>query len=154
MTKQTLLEQYNELIQYNADQIIKSALSLKLLNLYSILYLNGYQPRWCESCQRDYFIELQKTGLKKIELMQEYESRTLIPNWTELKYIRVENQHFNSLYITDKQAFELLKHGLLTEKDFIKLPDCYIEIIEVPVNIEPEIEVKTTENVKKQSKKR
>jgi len=119
-------ESFNKLIKLDIAQIVSSELCLELLKCYSILYLGGIAPSFCEICIRGYFTELKKTGEMRIINYEKIKSRTLIPNWCGLKYIPAESDHFNSEMLTDETAGILLFKGSLQESDFKKLPDSYI----------------------------
>jgi hypothetical protein len=121
--RSSLRQDLEEVLSKTVEEVIASPLSLKLLNLYSKLYLNGEQLGWCESCQRDYYWTLKREGHLKIEVMEEIEKRTCEPAWTGLKYIHTEGRHYNNEIITDKQAIDLLEKGVLTEADFVKMPE-------------------------------
>ncbi len=125
MRSSTLINDLEDILSKTVEEVINSSLSLKLLNLYSKLYLNGEQPRWCASCQRDYYSQLQREGHLKIKEMEEIEKRTCVPAWNGLKYIHKAGRHYNNEIITDTQAIDLLERGFLTEQDFTKLPEGY-----------------------------
>src|SRR4030042_3373944 len=123
MRSSTLIKDLEEVLSKTVEEVIASPLSIKLLNLYSMLYLNGEQPRWCESCQRDYYNQLKREGHLKIELMEEIQKRTCKPAWNGLKYIHKAGRHYNNELITDTQAIDLLERGFLNESDFIEMPE-------------------------------
>jgi hypothetical protein len=145
-----LIKDLEEILSKTVEEVIASPLSLKLLNLYSKLYLNGEQPRWCESCQRDYYNQLKCEGYLKIKLMEEIEKRTCIPAWNGLKYIHKAGRHYNHELITDVEAIDLLERGFLSESDFIKMPEGFNpEDAKVVQEILKETEVKVSRKTKK-----
>ena len=119
-----LINEYNDLMACDVEVFIKTSASLRLLKMYSMLYLNGSQPRTCEKSIRNYYNELKTTGKMKAEQMEEVQNRTNVPNWEGLRYIH--GDHYSNLYITDRQAINLLTLGLLNETDFKVLPKEYI----------------------------
>lgn len=93
---------------------------------------------------------------------EEVQNRTCEPVWNGLKYIHKAGRHYSDKNITDKQAIELLESGMLSEKDFNKLPEGYKKIIEVgciplpPINnTEPQKEeiIELKKDKKKRNKK-
>lgn len=119
-----LIKEYKEIMACDVEVYIKTSASLRLLKMYSILYLNGSQPRTCEKSIRNYYRELKTTGQMKAVQMEEVQNRTNVPNWEGLRYI--QGDHYSNLYITDRQAINLLTLGLLNETDFKVLPKEYI----------------------------
>lgn len=120
-----MIELVKEILSHSIEEVIASSLSLKLLKVYSTLYLNGRQPRLCAGCQRDYYIQLSKNGLLKAKQMENIKDRTCKPAWKGLKYIPPTGRHWNDKLITDAEANKLLRAGHLKEEDFHKLPDNY-----------------------------
>lgn len=116
-----LADEVNELINSDVEEIIKSSASLDLLKIYSILYLNGAQPRTCASSIRNYYFELKKTGIMKAEKLEAIKNRTCKPKWNGLRLIN--GDHFSNEWITDEEAIKLLQRGYLNESDFDVLPD-------------------------------
>lgn len=114
-----------EVLAHDFGEVIDSPLILKLLSVYSKLYLNGAQAKLCESCHRKYYNELQKTGIMKAQEFEAVKTRTCKPKWRGLKYINKLAKHFNNDLITDETAIKLLNEGHLNENDFVKLPDGY-----------------------------
>ncbi len=129
-----VLSTYNYLMSRDVESIISSPDSLQLLRLYSVLYLDGGQPRTCVRSQRAYYNELKNTGKMKAELMEKVKNRTCIPNWKGRRYI-MGNFYLDTL-ITDEQAMHLLSHKYLSPNDFKKLPDGFADNSEIkePVN--------------------
>jgi len=119
----TLPELVEEILSYDVGEVIASPLSLKLISVYSQLYLNGRQPRWCGECQKKYYYQLKKDGMKKAEHAEKAKNRTCQPAWNGLKFIPQLAKHFNSALITDDEAIKLLNEGHLQESNFVKLPD-------------------------------
>jgi hypothetical protein len=120
-------EQLEKILSYSIGEIVSSPLVLELLSIYSTLYLKGDPPGYCESCIKNYYSELKKNGMEKLNKYEEAKKRTLIPKWSGLKYIHKGGKHYDSLWITDKEAIELLKSGILRESHFEKLPEGYLK---------------------------
>ena len=121
-----MVNEVKELISMDVEAIISSPTSLKLLNCYSKLYLNGDQPRGCASSQRNYYKELCLTGIAKAMDYEKIKTRTCKPAWKGLMFIHSEARHYSDEFITDEQAIVLLERGHLTEKDFVTLPSGYL----------------------------
>ena len=130
-----MVSEVRELINKEFEEIINSSDSLKLLKYYSLLYMNGAQPRTCTKSQREYYTKLKIDGIMKAELYEEIKARTCKPKWKGLKFIPSQGRHFSNEFITDKQATSLLEKGVLKESDFIKLPDLYLEEKEIEAKI-------------------
>lgn len=75
--------------------------------------------------------------MEKAQLADEVKNRTCKPKWKGLKFIHRVARHYSDQLITDKQAVDLLKKGLLTEADFLTLPAGYVA---GPAPTEPEPE--------------
>lgn len=127
-------KELNEILSFSDSEILNNeSLLLRFLRIYSNLYLNKSQPRWCSKCHAKYLQELRKTGFMKTELMEQIKNRTLIPNFKGIMYT-AKIGHINSETITDDQATDLLNRKILPERLFIKLPDSYLN-----QNTKPEI---------------
>lgn len=123
-----------ELLKMDIEDIISSVHSLTLLKLYSDLYMNGTEPRGCEDSQRKYYSQLKKDYQMKKQIIE----RTCVPKFEGRRYIPgVHNKdgkliaghlHVNGNILTDKQAIQFLNLGVLTKKDFIKLPKGFEEV--------------------------
>ena len=120
----------DEVLQKEVKEVISSPLSLKLLNIYSILYLGGSQPRWCERSQTSYYNQIASTGYQKLNEMKEILNRTCELKPDMLIYVSSLAMHITSANITDWIACEGLTKGFLKESQFIKLPDCWINKVE------------------------
>ncbi len=145
-----MLSGLQELLKKDFGEIISSPDSLKLLKYYSILYLNGGQPKTCEASQREYYTQLQLTGIMKAEQYEEINKRTCKPKWVGLKFIPSQGRHFSNEFITDIQATQLLEKGVLKESDFEVLPNLYLEEKEIEKQIiEEEKEIKPKKVIKK-----
>lgn len=118
-----MLERVNNILSKDIEKIISSELSLELLQVYSILFLSGGQPKTCSNSQRKYYQELSISGIKLAKKMDK--KRTCKPKWKGLRYISKEHSHFNSETIDDETAIKLLKRKSLSKDDFIKLPEDY-----------------------------
>ena len=71
-----MIEIVKKLINTDIEDIIKSSMSLDLLNCYSKLFLNGGQPNLCEKCIRDYYRKIVTEGLEKAKIMAEKNEST------------------------------------------------------------------------------
>jgi hypothetical protein len=133
------------------EDIISSTHSLTLLKIYSKLYLNGTPPRTCEASLRKYYLELKKDYIMNKEILQ----RTCVPKFEGRRYIpgvfdndgklKCGHVHISGSTLTDKEAIEFLEAGVLTEKDFNKLPIGF-------ENVKPEVKhkIETDEYTKEQ----
>lgn len=152
----TLKEEVNEILKYDIREIIASPLIVKLLSLYSKLYLNGGQPSSCEKCIKKYYQEIIQNGIKKAEIMEEIKKRTCVPNWNGLMYIQKAARHFNDKLITDEQAINFLERGILEEKNFKTLPAGYKKMTEKEIIddlVKPQAISVPQEEVKPKAKK-
>ena len=131
------------------EKIVSSELSLKLISLYSKIYLNGAQCGFCEASQRKYYNQLQIDGMEQAEKIDKAKNRTCVPAWKDLLFIPRTGDHYNCELISDQQAFDLLKGKYIGEELFTKLPDQYlIEVCGIdPVSGE-EIKAKKTPKTK------
>ena len=111
-----------EIISNNIDDIISSKLCIKLFRCYSILYLNGGQPRTCSNSQRLYYKQLCDNGIELAKKYMKAKDRKCKPNWKGNKYIPQNARFYNSDLLSDDDASYLLSKGFLTEKNFIILP--------------------------------
>jgi hypothetical protein len=119
-----------ELLKMSIEEIISSTHSLTLLKYYSKLYLNGTPPRTCAASQRKYYYKLKKDYQMKKEIIErtcapKFEGRRYIPGVFKDGKLIAGHLHIDGSLLTDKQALEFLNLGVLTEKDFIQLPDGY-----------------------------
>lgn len=133
-----MIEQINEILSNEVEAVLKDGrLSLNLMRIYSVLYMNGAPCRACSQSQRTYYSELQKTGLQKAIIMV---NRTceLMPD--ALHYVRgLGNKHLSNHNITDEEAIICLQNGWLKERHFAKLPVGYKKP-EAQKEIEPQSE--------------
>lgn len=120
-----LRKKLKKILATELKEIIASPLILDLLQLYSVLYINGKQPSNCAQCIKKYYVKLKKNGMKKMDDFEKIKSRTLVPRWKGIMYLRSIASHLNSELITDERAIELLEAGLIEEKMFDKLPEGY-----------------------------
>lgn len=148
-----MFSELKNLLQKDFEDIIKSSDSLQLLRFYSILYLNGAQPKTCTQSQREYFTQLQLNGIMKAEQYDEINKRTCKPKWVGLKFIPSQGRHFSNEFITDIQATGLLQKGVLKESDFIVLPDLYLEEKEIEKQIIEEEKIEIPKVKKPKAKK-
>lgn len=143
-----MISDINEILSKDVKEVINSPLSIKLLKIYSALYLGGGQPRWCEKSQTSYYNQIAIDGIKKASEM----NKEIIERTCELKsdiqiYVSSLGMHIMNSNITDKIAIEGLKKGYLKESNFVKLPivtekDIQPEII---IDEQPEKEVTLTD---------
>lgn len=137
-----MIADLEEIISKDFEDIYTSSLSLKLLNIYSKLYLNGKQPRYCKASQLKYWQILCHEGLKKIKEM-ENNKPTFKINRIGLMYVgKPFCRHYNLQSMSDKDATDLLQKGFLQEKDFSKLPDLYKEEKKIEAEIKKEEKAK------------
>jgi hypothetical protein len=115
------------IINTGFEDIINSSLVLKLLNVYSILFLNGKNPGGCTTCHRDMYRKLQLEGKQTLNLYSQVMERTNKPKWKGVKYLPQTANHYNSDTLTDAQALDLLEKKFLKETDFEVLPVKYWE---------------------------
>lgn len=141
-----LLSYLNEIKEAGQEKTISSPLSLKLLKLYSILYLGGKAPKTCAKAQRQYYQQLLINGEMKAK---NYKERTCVPNWKGLMYSPKMGGHLSPDYITDEQANRALAIGALTEKNFTKLPEDYEEFMITYEAEKAEAEAKKAEALEK-----
>jgi len=122
-----------------------------LLQLASVLLLNGGNPSLCESCIRDYYQKIL-ANFETLKTNYMDNKRTNIPAWKGIKYVK--GAFFNSDTITDLQAINALKNGYLSEFDFDKLPEGYNEQEQATIEktTEEEIETQTKKPVRKKIK--
>lgn len=120
-----MVERVKKLLSMEVGEIISSPQSIELLKVYSLLYINGGQPRTCSRSQKRYYDELTLTGLEmatKYNKLMERTCKTKLGE-NELRYIW--GDFYTDAQITDAVAIKLLDNGGLTESDFEKLPDGY-----------------------------
>jgi hypothetical protein len=152
MAKRNIIEIVEQIKKERFEDIINSDLSVNLLWAWSQLFNNGQEPSWCVKCMRRYYSEITLHGTEMAINLEEAKQRTCIPNWNGNKYIHRAGRHYSNVYITDKQAIDLLEKNLINESDFIKLPDGYISKNTKPVNVEI-IEEKKSEEIIPEIKK-
>lgn len=138
---------YKELSERSFSEIKQDErLLLSFLKLYSICYLNGVAPNWCEKCQQEYFIQFKHDHRlniinTKINHYMEVQNRTCKPAWNGLKYIRQTAQHWNDKTLTDSEAIYLLENNFILENQFIVLPEEWInrnkQIVNETIQIRP-----------------
>ena len=121
-----MISEIQEILSKDVKEVISSPLSLKLLKIYSTLYLGGAQPRWCEKSQTSYYNQLAVNGLQKAKTMSEILERTCQIKEDSCVFITDLQQHITNGNITDWIACEGLTKGWFKESLFIKLPDCWL----------------------------
>lgn len=107
------------------EEVLNSSLLLKLLNVYSILYLNGGQPNTCSKCHRDYYAQIKSNGLTKLQSMSENLKKTCELVSKDIIYIQPLHAHISNISLTDELAIRCLENKWLRENDFEKLPEGY-----------------------------
>jgi hypothetical protein len=127
-----------QLLSRDVEGLIASPDSLKLLKLASILLLNGGQPRTCANSIRKYFEQLKTIDMNAVERAEQVKNRTCVPKWNGLRYIK--GNHYDNKNITDNEAIQLIRAGLLSKNDFEKMPDGLV--IKIDSKEEPKAEVK------------
>ena len=123
-----MLDEIELILSKTAKEVINTPLSLKLLKIYSILYLGGGQPRWCERSQTNYYNQLKINGLKKYK---EMENTGALTKTCQLRgdimiYVSAWAMHVTHTNITDQLACEGLTKGYLKETQFVKLPENWL----------------------------
>ena len=113
------------IISKDVEEVVNTPLILTLLRVYSLLYLNGQQPRACGQCQRGYYSEIKTNGLKKYETMESNINRTCELVTNDIIYVSAMHQHISNVNITDEMAGRCLDNGWLKAKDFKKMPENY-----------------------------
>jgi hypothetical protein len=106
-----------EVLNVEFKGVVSTPLSLKLLHCYSLLYLNGGQPKFCERSQRLYYNQLKIDGMKRAEKFDAGKERKYTPNWEGCKTVVATGQVLNSATITDEQIAYYLSIGILKPKD-------------------------------------
>ena len=144
-----------KILSMEVEAVISSPASLDLLKCYSKLYLGGASPRTCAVSQRTYYDELKKTGINRAKRYDMAQIRTCEPKHKGT--FQVRNYGFViSSQMTDEQAIYMLNNKLLTESDFIKLPDGYSQKQTKVADIVDEVIAETTQEqpAKKERKPR
>lgn len=116
-----MIEQIKTILSKPVEEVINSPLSLVLLKCYSVLYLNGGQPRACAVSQRGYYAQIARDGLQKAEIMENKTCRLV----DGIHWVRALADHFSNANITDEVALKCLAEGWLLERHFITLPEGY-----------------------------
>lgn len=116
-----MTEIVNEILSKSVEEVINSPLSLTLLKCYSVLYLNGGQPRACAVSQRGYYAQLQRDGLQKAEIMDNKTCKLV----DGIHWVKPMADHISNANITDEIATECLTKGWLLERHFVTLPEGY-----------------------------
>jgi len=122
-----LVDEVKEILSKDVEDVIASSLSLSLLKVYSILYLYGKQPNWCEKCLTDYYNKLKKDGMERAKKLDEKIVKIKKGAIKGLTYYPDLRKHISGENITDSDAKFLLKKGWLKETDFEVLPLGYTE---------------------------
>lgn len=118
-----MIKEVNQILSMDIGEIVSSPMSLTLLKVYSILYLNGGQPHSCEKSQKEYYKRLQKDGLQKAIEMENLEKNIHKLNKKGLMYVgKPFCKHFDLQKLTDQEAITLIEKGYLREDQFEVLP--------------------------------
>ena len=142
-----------KILSMEVEAVISSPASLDLLKCYSKLYLGGASPRTCAVSQRNYYDELKKTGINRAKRYDMAQIRTCEPKHKGT--FQVRNYGFViSSQMTDEQAIYMLNNKLLTESDFIKLPNGYSQKQAKVAEVVDEVIAETTETTQEQPAKK
>ena len=148
-----MLATVEKILSMEVEAVISSPASLDLLKCYSKLYLGGASPRTCAVSQRTYYDELKKTGINRAKIYEMAQIRTCEPKHKGT--FQVRNYGFViSSQMTDEQAIYMLNNKLLTESDFIKLPNGYNQTQSQVAEVVDEVISEVVEKTEKQPKKK
>ena len=121
-----MLKDVEILISKSVGEVLKSPdLTLKLLRVYSKLYLHGAAPGYCERSIRMYHEKLKSDGMFKVNENLKVAQRTCLPKWKGNRYYTAIHTHVSAENLTDEEAVKLLEAGILKSSDFEKLPEGY-----------------------------
>lgn len=137
-----MLNDIQEILSKDVKEVINSPLSIKLLKIYSTIYLGGAQPRWCAKSQTSYYNQIAIDGIKKLNAMKDILNRTCELKPDMMIFSSQLAIHITNANITDRIACEGLTKGFLKESQFIKLPDCWVNKNEVKEPIEDDVSEK------------
>lgn len=137
-----MYETVKQLLSMEVATIISSPASLDLIKAYSKLYCNGALCRSCSEAQKEYYHQLKIDGLEKAKKYDMAQIRTCEPRHNGT--IMVRNYGFVICsQMTDQVAIYLLTNNMLTESDFVKLPDGYKtkqnHVVDVVDEVIPEV---------------
>lgn len=116
------------------DFILKSSFeqieakdSTLICSVYSKLYKNGQVVRNCISSRKQYYREIQLTGLKKNEIMESKKTYKVVKNRESglTRISNLETPHVILSNLSDERTIKLLKEGSLKEEWYEKLPEGY-----------------------------
>ena len=131
---------------WSFDNIKKDAeMTMLLLKTYSILFLGNAAPRTCERCMLNYYNEIVSLNNENLKIMEDKLKKTNVATFKKF-YSTIAHEHINPDLLTDSKAILFLKHGILKEEQFSKLPEGYKTTdpaLEVETD-EPNLEVKKT----------
>lgn len=137
-----MIDDIREIISKDFEEIYTSSLSLKLLSIYSQLFFDGKQPKYCKVSQKKYYGIICHEGIKRYKEMEKNKP-TFKTKRTGIMYVgQPFCKHFNLELMSDKDATELIQKGVLKEKDFSKLPDLYKEEKKIEAEIKKEEKAK------------
>ena len=150
-----MLATVEKILSMEVEAVISSPASLDLIKAYSQLYCNGFLCRSCADAQRGYYRQLMIDGIEKAKKYDMAQIRTCEPKHKGT--FQVRNYGFViSSQMTDEQAIYMLNNKLLTESDFIKLPEAYSQKQAKVADVIDEVIAETTEEqpAKKERKPR
>lgn len=125
------LVEIKEIFKTDIEIVLKDqVLLLRLLKLYSTIYLNGSAPRTCERSIRSYYLKLANYNFDKMENLKQtfkaaFVGLRFIPGVMKAGKMVIIHKHIDPKYLSDKEAIELLTFGALKESDFEILPAGY-----------------------------
>lgn len=148
-----MLATVEKILSMEVEAVISSPASLDLLKCYSKLYLGGASPRTCAVSQRTYYDELKKTGINRAKRYEMAQIRTCEPKHKGTIMVRGYGFVICS-QMTDEQAIYMLNNKLLTESDFIKLPEAYSQKQAKVAEVVDDVIAETTETTQEQPAKK
>ena len=150
-----MLATVEKILSMEVEAVISSPASLDLIKAYSQLYCNGFLCRSCADAQRGYYRQLMIDGIEKAKKYDMTQIRTCEPKHKGTIMVRGYGFVICS-QMTDEQATYMLNNKLLTESDFIKLPDGYSQKQAKVSDIVDEVIAETTQDqpAKKERKPR
>lgn len=125
------LVEIKEIFQTDIEIVLKDqALLMRLLKLYSTIYLNGSAPRMCERSIRSYYLKLANYNFENMKNLKQtfkaaFVGLRFIPGIMKNGKMVIIHRHIDPKYLSDNEAIELLISGALKESDFEILPEEY-----------------------------
>ena len=147
------MDSIEKIKSWSFEDILKDAqMTMILLKTYSALYLNNLRPSTCQSCMRDYYSKISNLSGNELKEKIKMSEKTHKAKFKKF-YSTTAHEHVHPDFLTDAKAISFLKHGILKESDFEKLPEGYEEPIQYPPfnndEAEPEVEENKAVAVKK-----